>query len=254
MGLHKYSGVGCVYAAPVNADGVKTGSFRRVGNAYPLTVQVKTKTIKEVSRMCDTAGQVLDSKTEIDEITGSLVLRQWNAGNLAWALMGTEVAQTTTGGTVSDEDVTAPTDGGYLQLAHRDVSAVTVTDKPETKTYVEDVDYRLNARLGLIQAIPGGDIAAGDELLVDYTYAARTGYKIDIGTRVLIKIAVLANLRNEFTDEKLDLEFYKVGIAPSKEINFISEPGSDGETLDFDIVMETPEGKSSPGTIDGISL
>ena len=254
MGTHKYAGVGCVYAVPVDADGNRTGPIRKVGNAYPLSVQVTTETQKEISRMCDSAGQILDSKTEITDTNGKLVLRQWNAANLAWALMGQEVQNTDSGGSVTDEAVTAPAAGYFVELDHRNVDNVVITNSDGSVTYQEGVDYWLNKKLGLLEIIDGGSISAGDSLLADYDYAAKAGYVIDLATVRHNRVALMANLTNEFTGDEFTIDLFKVTLSPTNEINFISDPGSEGEVLEFDMVLETPPGKTTPGTVDGIPM
>lgn len=252
--LKEYSGVGCVYMANVDADGVKTGEFRRVGNAYPLSVQVETEQIESKSRMCDTAGQTLATKTEISGTKGSLTLRQWNAANLAAALSGTATALTASGGTVADEAVTALDAGEYAELAHPVVSSVVVQDVTDATTYVDGTDFLINERLGLITIIDGGGISAGDVLHIDYTYAAESGYQVDIGTQTLFRVAIKASLKNEFTAEEFSLELDSVVLASNAEINFISEAGTEGEELPFSMSLETVGSNTSPGRVNGVTM
>ena len=254
MGKSPYSGIGCVFGAPVDADGNTTGALRKLGNVYPLSVQVQTEQKKQISRMCDTAGQTLATKVQLADTIGSMILRQWDAKALAWALSGEEVELSETGGAVVDENVTALPAGDYAQLVNNNVSDVVVKDVTDATTYVVGTDYLLNENLGLITIVESGDITAADVLHVSYTNTARSGYQVSIGSKTLIRIKLVGDLENEYTGEKMTIELYSVVLASSAEINFISDPDSDYEELPFTLSLETPAGKSSPGVIDGISL
>ena len=254
MGLKAYSGTGTVFLAPVNSSGVKTGAYKQVGNAYPMSFQVATSQVEVKSRMVATSGQTIASKVDIDDTNGSLTLREWNAANLAWALAGTYTALSGTGGSVSTENVTAPAVDDWVELANADVSSVVVQDATDTTTYVENTDYSLNAKLGLLTIIEGGDITEADVLHVDYTYAAESGYKVEIGTQAQVRVAVKAELYNEFSGESFALELDSVVLAANSEINFISEAGGEGEELAFTMTAETITGQTSPGRVNGITL
>lgn len=259
MSYKAFSGTGTLYLAPVNSSGVKTGNWRQVGDAYPLSVQVATKKTEVKSRMVERAGQVIASKVEIDTVSGSLTLREWNAANLAWALSGTATEQTTVGASVTDEAITMPKPGEYAQMGgatpRRNVSAVTVTSSPAGTTYVNGTDYTFDAVTGLITSVAGGALAAGAvATLVDYTYAALTDYRVTIGDQVQIRCAFLAHLYDEFRGEHYTMELDSVIMSAKSEINFISEEGSEGESLEFDLTLETLSGASSPGRIDGVPM
>jgi len=247
MAAKAYAGVGCVYMASVDSAGTKTGNWLKVGNAYPLSVKVNTEQQKQISRMCDTAGQILAVKTEITDTVGSLVLKEWDAKNLAMALSGSAVLMSGVGADVAAEAVTAVDAGEYAELAHPDVSAVVVKDVTDATTYVLGTDYVLNAKLGLISILAAGAIAKDDVLHIDYTYAAESGYQINVGTTAQKRVAIKANLRDEFdSSREFLLEIDSAVLASSAEINFISAPGSEGEELPFTMTLETVSGQTSP--------
>ena len=260
MSYKAYSGTGTLYIAPVNSSGVKTGNYRQVGDAYPLSVQVATKKTEVKSRMVERAGQVIASKVEIDSIKGSLTLREWNAANLAWALSGTATEQTKAGATVTDEAITIGKPGEWKQLGgatqRRNVSAVAVNNAatPAT-TYSALTDYEVDAVTGLITARAGGLLAAGTvACVVDYTYATLSDYRITIGDQVQIRCAILGHLYDEYRGEHYTIELDSVVMSASQEINFISDAGSEGEPLQFELTLETLSGASSPGRIDGVPM
>ena len=252
--MKTYSGVGCLYGAPCDSDGVKTGNYRRLGNGYPFALQVATEQKKQISRECDRAGQVLASRTQVSEITGSLVLRQWDAKNLAWALSGEATALSGSAGSISDEVVTASPVGEFAELANENVSSVVVKDVTDTTTYVEYEDYNINLVLGMIEIVSNGSITAADVLHISYDFAAESGYEVKLGTVAQVRVALRGSFKNEYDNTTFTMEFYAVVLASSAEINFISDPDSDYEEIPFALTFETPTGKTTPGLINGMAL
>lgn len=241
--------------ATVNSSGVRTGNFIAVGDAYPLGVQVATKQMEVKSRQVERAGQIIASKTAIDKITGKLVLREWNAHNLAWALSGSAVSQVAVGASITDEAFVFPVPGEWkpLTTGRRDLSAVTVTSDPAGTNYALNTHYLYDAKLGLFTSVAAAALAAGNvATLIDYTYAAKTGYTVDLGSNVQIRVAILAHLYDEFRGEHYTMEIDSAILAASQEINFISEEDSEGEQLQFDMTLETISGASSPMRINGV--
>lgn len=256
MGYKAYAGQGTVYMASIDADGNLTSDYRQVGTAYPLSVKVQTDQVKKKSRMVENAGQVIAARTKIadDGITGSLTLHEWNAANLAWALSGSAVELTAGSGTVTSEAVTAPAAGAYKALAHEGISSVVVKDATDTTPYVAGTDFTVDATLGLITIIESGSISAGDTIHVGYAYAAQSGYQVDIGSNVTIRVAIKAHLYDEFRGVHYTMELDSVVLASNTEINFISEEDSTGEELQFSMTLETLSGRTSPGRVNGIPM
>jgi hypothetical protein len=256
MSYKVYSGTGTVYMAPVNSSGVRTGGFIQVGDAYPLSVQVTTKQTEVRSRMVERAGQIIASKNDIDTINGSLTLREWNAHNLAWAVSGTATDQTAAGGTVSTPvELVMPVPGTWLPLpaGHRGLSDVVVTNSAGDTTYAVDVVYLVDLTLGLFTSVAGAALAAGNVTTkITYKHAARTDFSVAVGSNVQIRVAILAHLYDEYRQEHYELEIDSAVLAASQEINFISEADSEGEPLQFSMVLETLSGASSPMRINGV--
>jgi len=255
MGLKAYSGQGTIYMRPVTAAGVKTDDFRQIGTAYPLSIKVTNDQVKKLGRTVENANQVIAAKNKLTELAGTLTLHEWNAANLAWALSGGYASQVASGSTVTDEAITIPIPGEWIEVAHRDISSVVVTSSPAGTTYTVDVDYKFDAKLGLFTTITGGALAAGTvATLIDYAYAAKTGYTVAIGSSSQIRVEILAHLYDEYSQEHWVLELDSVVLGSNSEINFISEPESEGETLEFVLTPETLSGASSCGRVNGISL
>jgi len=257
MGLKAYSGQGTIYMRPVTAAGVATGNFRPVGTAYPLSIQVQNDQVKVYGRTVEAANQVIAAKNKVSELGGSLTIKEWNAANLAWALSGGYASQVASGASITDEAFTFPVPGEWKPLTtdRRDLSAVVVTSSPAGTTYALNTDYLYDAKLGLFTSVVGGALAAGTvETLIDYAYAAKVGYTVSIGSSSQIRVEILAHLYDEYSQEHWVLELDSVVLGSNSEINFISEPESEGEDLQFVLTPETLSGQSSCGRINGITL
>lgn len=257
MSFKPFSGTGTLFMAPVDSDGALTGKFVEVGDAYPFSLQVTTKQTEVKSRQVERAGQIIASRTAIDSIKGTLTLREWNAANLAAGLSGAYEAMTAAGDDVVAESITMGKPGEWTQLGgstpRGNISAVTVTSSPAGTTYDVDDDYVFNAKLGLITSVAGGDLAAGTvTVLVSYTYAAETNYKVSIGSQVQIRKAIRGLIQDEFRDVYYRVNFDSVKMSASQEINFISEEDSTGEPITFELTFETLSGKSTPGTVEEV--
>jgi len=255
MSFKIYSGTGTVFMRPVNESGVATGKFFGVGDAYPLTMRVATKKMEVKSRQVERAGQTIASKVEIDNIEGKLTLKEWNARNLAFGLSGAATERTGTSGSVADEAVTMPVPGEYAELTKRDIENVVVTSSPAGTTYTVDVDYVVDPKLGLITSVADGALDAGDvDTLVSFDYAAEAGYQVKVGSSVQVRVEILAHLYDEYRDKHYVMEIDSAVLATDSEINFISEEGSEGEPIVFNMSFETLSGQDSPARIDGVPV
>ncbi|WP_028579435.1 phage tail tube protein [Desulfogranum japonicum] len=259
MGAKSRAFIGTVYMATLDGNKNRTSGYMKVGNCYPFTVKVETEQKVNVSRMRENAGQNLDVRNILSAISGSLTINQWLAKTLAWALSGEEVAMTEAGGTVTaaaGTTLTAPKPGEWEPMGHQNISAVEITEDVDTTsaTYVLGTDYLINTALGMWTTVEGGQISAGDKVRYGYTYAAESGYRVEIGTKTLIRVAILIDGEDEYSGELINAEFDSVVLASGTEINLISDPDTDYEELQFSTTFETLDGKTSPGRINGVSL
>lgn len=236
--------IGTVYVGLLDGNKALVGGYRRLGNVYPVSIKLDTAQKKQISRLRESAGQNLHTKTSLADTIGAMVLREWDARNLAWALSGEEVELTATSGTVTTGSVTIVLDE-WVKLGHKNVSSVVLG------AHVLGTDYELNTTLGLVKGISTGGMTA-EATSVDYAYAAESGYRVNIGTKTQIRIAMMIDGENEFDGEPVDAEFDSVVLATSADINLISDPETDYEELPFSLSYETLSGKSSPGHINGI--
>lgn len=254
-GLSISSFLGTLFAMPVDASGVAlSGSNWEFFGDARLELQQKATITPVKGRTVAMGGKIIASKAELDDAGGSLTLNEWNAQNLAWFFSGSKSALTGTSGTWTGTSATAPLPGQYLEFGHRGVSSIVITSDPAGTTYVNGTDYEYNAALGLWTTKDGGALAAGTvAVLHSGSYAAQSNYRIEIGTQAQIRVAIKGELYNEFSGLTHTLELDCVQLAANNPVNLVSEAGSEGEKLQFDITPITVNG-TSPGRIDGVPL
>jgi hypothetical protein len=168
-------------------------------------------------------------------------------------LSGSYAAASVTGDSVTDGEFVAQAPGEWVEIGKRNISAVTITTNPAGTTYDETDDYVIDYQLGLFTITADGDIDEDDNLLIDYTYANDTDYVISIADTAQRRVAILANIEDEYSGDKWQCEFYSVLLNSNSELNFISAPDNEWETIEFTCTFETPTGQTVPGTIYGVS-
>jgi hypothetical protein len=246
---------GSIYGAPVDTSGVLTGTWRRVGNMYPLNLKITTKTATQESAEHDRGGQIIGSTSKIEEIIAEGTLRQMEQRSFIWAVAGAVVAMLGEGGNVAAADSTALAPGDYTDLPHEGLSNFELTDAAGLITYDEGVDYILDAELGMWTPIAGGGITAADICKVSYDFAAKAGQQqVTIATTPEVRLALRGNLINTATGEKMRLYLRMVVVSSPDGINLISDIETDYEELALEFSIQTPPGATNPGTIDGIPL
>jgi len=124
-GILSFIGGGDVYMDRLTAAGVSTG-FKKVGNATKFELKVDTEVKKLRATGRDNYGQTLASVTRITDSTIGITLNQLDNEMLASVFLGESVARTGAGGTVTSEAIVASHDK-FVELAHGDISAVSVT-------------------------------------------------------------------------------------------------------------------------------
>ena len=240
-GIISFIGGGDLYMDLLAADGSSRG-LEKVGNATKFAIKVDSETKKLLARGRDNYGQTLASTTRISATTISISLNQIDHNTLAAVFMGDSAKRTGAGGTITDEAITARL-GRWVELAHGDISAVTVTNASGSVTYVAGTDYNVNARLGLIQAITGGAIADAAALLVDYTWAAETGYRITGATKPVVKVSLRLDGKNDYNGEPVVVRVWEANLQPASEVDFLAE---DFAEMQFEGELISPLGKSWP--------
>lgn len=248
----KYSG--CLFGQEVGLDGVALGGpVFKMGNAYPVTLQMGINSSEMVSALCDSAGQTIEVRNELDSVGGEMTLYQYGAAEIGYALGATPVAMTGVTGTVEATSVTAPDPGDWIETGKKNLTAFVLTNTGATVTYVKDVDYLLSEHLGVWTPIASGAIVADAELKWNATYAAESGYKLEVGTQLNKYLRIFGSLKEIRTGNKVAVNMKCVSLTAKNGITLISEPKTDFENLSFEMKLITPSGHTSPATIEGIT-
>ena len=252
--MKAYRFTGTFFIAPVLADGSLSGSWRRGGNMYPLNVKVETEKKSQKSMEHDRAGQTLAVATQISDITANATLRQLDSRAFAWAVSGEATEMSGSGGTIAAADYTALAVGDYLDLPHENLTSVVVENSAQDITYIKDVDYLLDEKLGLLAIPAGGDISESDAIKISYDHAAPSGYRVSIGTKPLIRVALKGHLKETYSGDEMSVLLRSVVLTAPDGINLISELDAEYEEVPVEMSLETPTGYTNPGTIDGVPL
>lgn len=144
------------------------GKLYPIGNVDKAELSAKVDTDK-VLDYTKGGGGVAASYSSITEAAVAIDVSDFNAKNLALALLGTATAVAS--GTVTGEVVSANL-GGLTPLVHVGATTHVVKHTTGTPTYVLNTDYTITGA-GIIP-LTGGAITDGQSLKVDYTYPAQT--------------------------------------------------------------------------------
>ncbi|MBU1234871.1 MAG: hypothetical protein KKC77_18420 [Proteobacteria bacterium] len=213
------------------------------GNLVSLVMTPEAEPVDVLSTDHATYGQVLDTMDDPKPTKGKISSNRFDHRTIAIAFMGEDVLKADAEATVTDEAHTASLDNA-LRLAKGDVSAVVVTDSTAVTTYVLDTDYTVSTGPGFAFVTPlsTGAITEDEALLIDYTAAAGSGYKIEGGSKPSRKIALLFDGRNQMDNTPTLLDVFQCTIKPSGGFDLMSK---DPATQEYDITPILMPGKTS---------
>lgn len=240
-----FIGSGDLYLDRLTDAGVSTG-FELAGNAAKFEIKAEAEIMEQTSKGRDTYGQVLATAALQKPSTLAITLDQLDPETLALAFLGETAVINVSSGNAVDESITAKHDK-WVEVAHRDISTVVVTDSTGVTTYVLDTDYNVHGRLGLIKALSTGAITDDQALLVDYAYAAEAGKKIKGATKPTIKVKLKLDGKNIVNGKDTIVEVYEAQLTPASPVDFLAD---DFAELELEGTMVTPTGESQPFHID----
>jgi hypothetical protein len=215
-----FSGQGSVLIATKDAASGLPEGFVPVGNVSALTIGVETTVFQHKESCSGTRGIDKEITQEV-VVTIAMTMESINDDNLALALYGTNAA--VVGASISDELVTAYHDK-WVSLAHIKVSAVVVgDDATPTTTYVEGVDYELNAETGSIKVLSTGTIVDLAVVFVDYDHAGYDQIEAIISSAAPERWIRFEGLNTADGDNPVVIDIYKASIQPLAELALINE-------------------------------
>lgn len=238
---------GTVYFDRLDDNGQTTGLVTLPGVAK--FAMKPTSEIKEMtSKDKDYYGQIIASVAIAKPAEFSITLRNGTKEGIALGLMGSHSVLSAGAGTVTDESITAQLDK-WVELAQRNLTdgSVVLTTDPAGTTYVEGTDYEVNYALGMIRAIPTGNISDAEDLLADYAHAAIDGWKVAGGTKPQAKGRIILDGRNLINNKTVRMEIYRALLTSDSELDAMGD-----DVVEFGLSgrMETPSGKTEPFVIE----
>lgn len=221
-------GKGRVLFDRFDANGVSSGGYRDLGNVETFEITTEDDVVEKYSSMSRSAG-LLKRVTRRRTVTLRASGNEFNADNLALALMGTTGESTQLATPVVDEVLTLTVAlGGYYKLAKLGpYTGVTLKKAPAT-ALVLGTDWEwINTTLGIIRILPTSvTVVAGDDILASYTptaYTAGTAPKtVAGGTESRIEGKILF-IGDPSAGPKVMVEVWKVSSSPDGAIGLISE-------------------------------
>lgn len=240
-----YRGSLDAYYRIINSDG-SYGPAKPTGNLVDFSIVPNAEELEVISTQNATYGQAADSMVDAQPTTVSFTVNRFNADGLGLAFMGPVSSRTGASSDITAEEHTVSM-GDMIKLNNLDVSAVVVKDETDTTTYVLDTDYTIvDAALGLIEPVDGGDISDADVLHIDYTVDAESGYLIDGGTDSSKYIHLFGRGINRFDNKRTLVDIPRLSIRPGGNFSLV---GTDAATVQFDGTINVPSDDSSPYTI-----
>ncbi len=203
----------------VDGTNTKTGE-RYMGNSQSASVGSTVNKIACYSNEDGLAEKVDETTLRVDR-TFKTKLRNIDDDNLALGLLGIVETVTQGAATVTAEAHADVQQGLYYQLGVstaqpsgvRKISAVTVEPSGGGTPYVVTTDYTVDADLGRLYIVPGGGIASGADIQVDYTVAAKSWKRIkSTGVQAQGALRVIAD---NAKGANKDYYFPKVNLSPS---------------------------------------
>lgn len=218
-GSEVYLGSGKVYFAERVNDVLTGEDF--LGDISTLEI---TPAISEIEKKSSAtaARPVIASDVTDYSLTVRMTGGQFNKGNLARAFGG-EIGSLVNGsGSVVDEAIANVEQGKYYPLTKRNVGTVVVTSDPAGTTYDVTDDYEVDAATGRIYIVPGGAIADGSEILVDFAYSAETKVTVKAGLKAR-SYGFLRFIGNNTRGKKFELQIWKLGLSSTGAVGFIQD-------------------------------
>lgn len=239
-----FTGQGNILIAPRITAGAINGGYVDVGDTSGFSIALKQTMVKVQENQTGMGFTAASFPVAVDASV-KLILNQWSAANLAFAMQA--VAPTPNpGGTVTAEVNTAYNNSSFY-LQNIDVTALVLKTTGTTPvTLVAGTDYTLNGSYGMVTILPGSTnvpAGAGVPLSAAYTFAPNNG-SIGMGTQGIIERSVRINAKNvanPFTDSNnssfaaIAFNLHRVQFELTKMMDLISKKDGtlelDGEVL-----------------------
>jgi len=221
--------------------------YHYIGNATKFEIKENTEKKERVSKDRSNYGSALNTVFIKKPAECNITLDDLDKDNLALIFLGNTSAVSVAGASVTDEVVTGYKDK-ILQTAHRNISAVVLTNSAASTTYVLDTDYQItDAKLGLIKVLAAGAIADAQSLKIDYTYGAMTSNKVAGGTNSSIIVQVLFDGVNQADQALAIVNVLEAVLSPTTGVDFLADNFT---SIELAGVANVPAGGTEAYTVE----
>jgi hypothetical protein len=185
-------------------------------DAVKFTQKTNAELVSREGKGRSNWGQVIGSVTKLKPADISLSFNGITTELLAMVLLGSISALSMPGGAAVDEAVTLIKDT-WIKVAHGNISEVSIAGS------VEGVDFEVQPEVGLIKALPAGNIANNTLKQIGYTYGAITGRRISAGTKAQVDMSLEFSGEWIETGELSYLEIPRMTIMPKSDLVLLSD-------------------------------
>lgn len=231
-----YIGRGEIYFDRFNASAARTGE-RFLGNCTVFEISV-TDEVREKKSSAEATAPLIKQVNVGRNVEISISLDEWDVYTLELFNMGTAKQFAQTGASKSNyvPPVARVIQGRWFPLEDpagtprrgtvaEPLSALVVTGPSAMPVYVLGTDYKVDLVSGRIYVIPGGGIADGASLEVDFTYptlAATDLPYVEAGTSNFIE-GFLRFKSRQAAGPSVEVEVWKVSISPDGSQAYIGD-------------------------------
>lgn len=231
-------GRGKIYFARYLPNTQTPGPELYIGNTPEFSLTIEEEKLDHFSSEAGVREKDASISLQVNR-SGQMVTDNISPENVALFFFGTSSTVEVTGATITNEAIDGDTvaQGGYIQLGVSDthpaghrlltphstgptVNAV-VTGSGGTPTYVEGDDYTIDMDLGRIYIVPGGDIADGTDLLVDYKTTTSSQSRVISGSTPVE--GLMRFISNNPNGDNQDYLLPYVKISPNGDYSLISD-------------------------------
>lgn len=222
--------------------------FKKLDGTTKLEIKLNSSMKPELSKGRYTAGMIIGAVPDVKPTDISLEFNNFTKESVTLAFMGSNVAVSSGGGTVTDEVATAKK-GIWIPLLNKNFTAlsVEVTNSGATVTYVEGVDYEIDYVLGFLFATVAGAITDAQSIKVSYAHGAYSGYRVKAEKVRQVRGAYLFNGINEADDSIFIFEVPLIMMTSSTALDVL---GDNVGTLKMNATPMLKAGEESPYYIE----
>ena len=201
-----------------------TGVFGAYKKLYCDKFEIKTPSDQQqkISKGRETFGNAWLTYFLGKPAEFAITLDEASRDELAIALSGESSVLSQALGAITAIDVTV-VPGQWVDIGFEDLdlTSLLVKDAAGVTTYVKDVDYQVNPRLGLLYVPLGGTVPAG---IVKFTAGkkAHTGVKIDAGKQYGSVIRCKGDFIHLITRQDLVLDMQQATVSSQDAFDFLS--------------------------------